>query len=341
MPPLPDVRDFARRLHDLMAELPDPAGVPPDLPARQRSAALRSLRTSIQRLQSLANALNPDDNITRLVHAATDLADAVPQLEDEAGGLADRRRKKLREDLYGAVHALGFLAERLDPIAQPDAEFDPSDPHVIGQLIAKAMIGRDRRPLVSIADNRFYGSGVYALYYSGAFPSYRPISGTDHPIYVGKADPRDVYAGTAAAQGQGLWVRLARDHLGSLRNAANLDPADFDCRYLVVRSAWQTTAEDYLIRLFHPIWNNQTKVCFGFGKHGDRAATRTNTVSPWDTLHPGRPWATGGDNRPNPKSANDIATDIARHFDIHPPAASVETGVTLPSSEREHAPSTP
>ena len=55
---------------------------------------------------------------------------------------------------------------------------------------------------------------------------------------------------------------------------------------------------NYLIDRFKPIWNNETKVCFGFGKHGDNAATRRNTVSPWDTLHPGRPWATGGRNRP-------------------------------------------
>ena len=177
--------------------------MPPDLTRRQRSPTLRSLRSSIQHLQSLANALDPDTLITRFVHAAMDLADSVPQLEGDVRDLSDPRRRKLRDDLYGAAHALDFLAQRLDPIAQPDAEFDPSDPHVIGQLIAESMIARDRRPLVSLADDRFYGSDVYALYYSGPFPAYEPIRGTDHPIYVGKADPKDVYAGTAAAQGTG------------------------------------------------------------------------------------------------------------------------------------------
>ena len=107
-----------------------------------------------------------------------------------------------------------------------------------------------------------------------------------------------------------------------------LVPDDFDCRYLVVRSAWQKTAEDYLIGRFKPIWNNETKVCFGFGKHGDKARTRQNTVSLWDTLHPGRPWATGGDNLPNAKSPEDIEREIARHFRENPPITKVDTSIS-------------
>lgn len=53
------------------------------------------------------------------------------------------------------------------------------------------------------------------------------------------------------------------------------------------------------------------KVCYGFGKHGDSAGTRKNERSPWDTIHPGRPWATSEQNKPNKRSAEDTLKDIA------------------------------
>jgi hypothetical protein len=81
-----------------------------------------------------------------------------------------------------------------------------------------------------------------------------------------------------------------------------------------VRSAWIETAEDLLINWFQPVWNNEMKVCIGFGKHGDSAGTRKNERSPWDTIHPGRPWATSEQNTPNKRSAEDILKDIAAHF---------------------------
>jgi hypothetical protein len=88
---------------------------------------------------------------------------------------------------------------------------------------------------------------------------------------------------------------------------------------LVVKSAWQETAEDYLIAMFKPIWNNEMGVCYGFGKHGDAAKTRANRRSPWDTLHPGRKWATTSDNVPNEKSVTQILAEIAGHFAKFPP----------------------
>ena len=151
----------------------------------------------------------------------------------------------------------------------------------------------------------------------------------DHrpPIYVGKADPADIHATTARDQGQRLWHRLARDRLRSIGSAQNLDLSDFDCRYLVVRSAWQKTAEDYLIGRFTPIW--ETSICMGFGKHGDSGPTRRNTVSPWDTLHNGRSWAAAADNVRNPKSVRQIKAEIAEHFAGNPPALEVDSSISL------------
>jgi hypothetical protein len=125
-------------------------------------------------------------------------------------------------------------------------------------------------------------------------------------------------AQTVQQQGDGLSARLS-EHKKSIGAVTNIRLADFDCRFLVVKSAWQETAEDYLISMFSPIWNNEMRICYGFGKHGDAAKTRANRRSPWDTLHPGRKWATTSDNVPNVKSVNQIMAEIAEHFVKFPP----------------------
>ena len=194
---------------------------------------------------------------------------------------------------------------------QPPHILDPSDPEVIGKLIADTLLVQPRHKLSSVA--KFYGSGVYAIYYAGPFYAYELITGTDKPIYVGKADPASADAISPSAQGTTLWRRL-QDHRKTISAATStLDINDFDCRFLVVKSAWQGTAESYLIDRFKPVWNNEVGICYGFGKHGDSATTRGNTRSPWDTLHPGRKWA-GEGNKPNPLSASAIAVKIVEHL---------------------------
>ena len=185
-------------------------------------------------------------------------------------------------------------------------------------MVARALLVQDKEALANVVKHSFYGAGVYAIYYKGSFACYEPIAGKDHPIYVGKADPDALHALTPQEQGARLFSRL-RDHHRSISAARNLELADFDCRYLVVRSAWVETAEDLLIDWFDPVWNNETKVCYGFGKHGDSAKTRANERSPWDTLHPGRRWATSEHNTPNRKTVAEISADIANHFQQHPP----------------------
>jgi len=204
----------------------------------------------------------------------------------------------------------------LDPVKQPPYVLDPSDPHTVGTVIANTLLAQSRVPLANV--ERFYGSGVYAIYYLGGFPAYAPASGTETPLYVGKADPADHGAETPEAQGERLSGRL-RDHRRSIRNAENLSIDDFECRYLVVKSAWQGTAETYLIEQFKPVWNNEIGICFGFGKHGDSSSTRRNTRSPWDTLHPGRSWALTENTVPNELSPEQITERILEHYRQHPP----------------------
>jgi hypothetical protein len=113
-------------------------------------------------------------------------------------------------------------------------------------------------------------------------------------------------------QGDRLSRRL-EDHRKNIGKATTtLAIGDFDYRALVVQSGWETPAEDYLIHLFRPIWNSETNILYGLGKHGDAAETRGNRRSPWDTLHPGRDWAAG--SKLDARTIAQITDDLTRHF---------------------------
>ena len=190
---------------------------------------------------------------------------------------------------------------------------NPSNPKVVGRFVALALVAQDRHPLAEIP--KFYGSGVYAIYYNGSYPAYSPISGTETPIYVGQAAPTASNARTPVEQGAKLCGRLG-DHRKNINKACStLDLAEFEFRSLVVQSGWETAAEDYLIHLFRPVWNSETNVLYGLGKHGDSATTRANKRSPWDTLHPGRPWAVA--TTVDAKSVSQINNELAAHFANH------------------------
>ena len=250
------------------------------------------------------------------------LAAQLKALSEEIGGeatgkLSARRVTRVRHTLTQTYEQLRQVTHSLDPIKQPDLVFDPSNPNVVGRLIAIAMIAQPRTVLGRVG--RFYGSGVYALYYSGDFDGYAAISGKEHPIYVGKADPADPVGQTAIDQGDRLSRRLSEHRKNIDKATTTLRLDDFECRALVVQSGWQTSTEDYLIHLFKPIWNNEINICYGFGKHGDDPKIRANLRSPWDTLHPGRDWAhrepTMSDARPRQR----ILSDISQHFAANPP----------------------
>lgn len=221
----------------------------------------------------------------------------------------------MREELEEVTLRLHATTVKLDPILRPDSIFDPTDPSTAGRVVALTLMAQQRHPLSNIPE--FYGAGVYAIYYKGDYEPYKPLSGTDHPIYVGKADPSGPSAKDAITQGVKLSARLF-EHAKSIRKAVTtLKIEDFDCRFLVVQSGFQKSAEDYLISVFQPIWNSETKICFGLGKHGDSSQTRVNKRSPWDTMHPGRAWAdsTSADQKP----VTQIITQLKAHFEEHEP----------------------
>ena len=221
-------------------------------------------------------------------------------------------RRDLDTEIRSLVDRSETLLRDLDPVGQPSAVFDPADPSLIARFVALALIAQPRQVLSDIEP--FYGSGVYALYYNGAFPDYRPIINSETPIYVGKVDPQTDTARTPIEQGKRLTRRL-KDHRRSIGYAeTTLSLDDFESRSLVVQSGWQGAAEAYLINFFEPVWNNETNICYGIGKHGDSAKTRSNKRSPWDTMHPGRKWARDGTPIEDARPRRQIKADLKRHF---------------------------
>ena len=226
-----------------------------------------------------------------------------------------RAVKKIRMGLEQVTTQLKTVATKLDPILRPESIFDPTDPNTSGRVVALTLVAQTKHPLAKIPE--FYGAGVYAIYYRGDFGPYSALRQMDHPIYVGKADPDNPSAKDAVSQGTKLSARL-NEHARSIRKAGTtLDINDFDCRFLIVQTGFQKSAEDYLINFFKPIWNSETKICYGLGKHGDSSETRGNKRSPWDTMHPGRTWADA--TTEDQKSTEAIIERIHAHLMAYPP----------------------
>jgi hypothetical protein len=172
--------------------------------------------------------------------------------------------------------------------------YNPLDKINLGESISDALISRKTFPLPP--EESFNGAGIYAIYYYGPFEPYRSINNHGHstqcntPIYVGKAVPagtRKGGLGLGTTSGPVLFNRL-REHADSIREAENLDLVDFRVRYLVVDDIWIPLGEAIMIEKFTPVWN---RVIDGFGNHDPGKGRYLQQRSPWDVLHPGRPWA--------------------------------------------------
>lgn len=163
------------------------------------------------------------------------------------------------------------------------------DPLTYENLMAGLALHFSERPRVPLdAIDDVAGPGIYALYYAGPFDAYRPISGADDPIYVGKAVPPGSRRGEDVDVGRPVLRQRLREHARSIGAANNLDLRNFTCRHLSVVAVWITLAERFLVNHHRPLWN----VCLdGFGDHDPGRGRSGSDRSWWDTLHPGRPWA--------------------------------------------------
>ena len=79
--------------------------------------------------------------------------------------------------------------------------YNPLDKKNLGVSVADAMLERPVEKLPP--EEPFIGAGIYAIYYVGNFPAYKPIAEKNvkkkfaQPIYVGKAVPKGARIGGA------------------------------------------------------------------------------------------------------------------------------------------------
>lgn len=198
--------------------------------------------------------------------------------------------------------------------------FNPLDKKNLGESVAQALL--DQPPVRLSEVQKFRGAGVYAIYYSGKFPAYKPLAEANAggrlatPIYVGKAVPAGARKGgdLEADPKFALYDRL-QDHAKSIEQAANLEVGDFCCRYLVVDDIWIPLGEALLIARFSPLWN---KVIDGFGNHDPGKGRHEGLRPRWDVLHPGRPWAARCKDRP--ETAALIKSEALNFLRNNPPS---------------------
>lgn len=253
------------------------------------------------------------------------MRERIERLRSLLPTLSGPAAKKAMAELASIMEEIKDAYCELDPIKDPKVQFDPSNPDTAGRMVALAFISQDKVSLANIKPT--YGSGVYAIYYDGNHPVYAPVSGTETPVYVGKADPQKTDARAPKEQGPQLYRRLS-DHRRMITTVDNyakekgiahrLRIEDFYCRSLVCASNTQFAAERLLIDIFRPIWNIEVGVCWGISKHGDAATTRSNQRSPWDVMHPGRLWALS-ESLEDKMTRDEITSKISSHFEKFPP----------------------
>lgn len=264
---------------------------------------------------------NPEIRFVEIVRRVTELSNFLRAFTSEERAAAKASLKaRVSTDAMREMKALfgelESLIRDMSPAVAGRIQITLGRSDSIAKYFAFNFVQQPKLELGRLGTERFLGSGVYAIYYHGTSePAYLPIAKSETPIYIGKADPDAPYAETTTDQGAKLHFRLG-EHAKSIKNAG-LSLDDFRFRVATIQSGMQAAVEEFLIRLFRPIWNKEIKVAFGIGKHGDAATTRANKRSPWDTMHPGRKWAllTTEDQ----VARKDIEAKIAAHFTAHPP----------------------
>ncbi|MGH3735911.1 MAG: Eco29kI family restriction endonuclease [Micromonosporaceae bacterium] len=203
--------------------------------------------------------------------------------------------------------------------------YNPLDRVELGKSVERALLAQ---PLELLPPGtKFAGAGLYAIYYVGELDYYYWIAPPQEPagavpIYVGRARPPGARQGAlgleATTTKSVLFDRLS-EHSRSIENVErhwqssgadpNLTLADFRCRYLVADDIWVPLGEALLIGHYRPVWN---VLVDGFGNHAPGGGRSRQARSSWDTLHPGRGWATRLPR--NPRTSQEIQSLVAAHL---------------------------
>ncbi len=230
----------------------------------------------------------------------------------------EQRRKDNRvraeQDLASAAYDLvqfDKLVQSPNDASAIAYRFDVLKEYVLGQHVIDALMARPVIPLDAVPEVE--DTGVYAVYYTGDFPAYRPLAEANRdgkfamPIYIGSA-PRMIPLDDAATKLRAVFALspLLREDARSIEQAENLKLDDFHCRYVIAPAYLSPLGESLLIKRTHPLWNT---IITGFAQHSPHEEPGASHRSMWDTLHPGRAWAF--DLPKNPLEISDIMERVA------------------------------
>lgn len=166
----------------------------------------------------------------------------------------------------------------------------------------------------------FFGTGVYALYYTGTNPLYKRYAQLNrlsygYPIYVGKAVPkgwRTARASDTAGVRTRVLVSRLKEHARNIEIVSGLSTSDLACRFVIFEedgSDMIGTIEAALIKLNKPLWNTAVD---GFGNHTPGKGRFEQAKSGWDVIHSGRIWAEKCKGIPTDERK--ILANIERHL---------------------------
>jgi hypothetical protein len=271
-----------QKCQDLVTQSLAKAGNRPQL-----SASLVDLGTQVIIAVETANKEFQKEMVSYLVTLVQAHIDALFRIHERLGGEGSAARKQLE-----------VISEELSKrLTSPHAiAYNPLD---LNHLAESTKVEFEKQPLIKLAGIKpFQGAGVYALYYEGNFPDYKPISTANKE----KRGTRAIYVGEAGRQGKrkgidlegtsgtsAIYERLSDHHTKSIEATTNLSIEDFWIRYLPIQSLFVPLCEALLIETHRPLWN---RLVDGFGnKHmgGARIDELTGQqITPWDLLHPGR-----------------------------------------------------
>lgn len=167
---------------------------------------------------------------------------------------------------------------------------------------------------------KFFGTGVYALYYTGKNEIYAPYAQANrleykYPIYVGKAVPKGWRQSRTSHDTKKPFTELfsrISEHSRNIEKVDGLDLRDFSCRFVIFEAEGSDmigTIEAALIKLNQPLWNS---VLDGFGNHSPGKGRFNQAKSAWDVIHPGREWADKCLGIPH--SEDDILKRVTKHL---------------------------
>jgi hypothetical protein len=195
------------------------------------------------------------------------------------------------------------LAQKLDEFIAAVQKFERSAQRALESAPTIPLAARDH--LLTT------GEGIYALYYSGSHDLYKAVSSTECsvPLYVGTAASRHRRVCSADPSFNNELRRRLGSYRQTIEYCQNLRASDFRVRYLQAEGHRLKGIELLMLADHRPVWNT---VLPGLGS-GDPGKNRPRAQrSPWDELHPGRPWA--AKLAPCGRSVQELQAAVLRHF---------------------------